>query len=184
MTTIYAPAPMLPTITPWHWDSIEADIADTASGSIVGTSVVWPASSLALFVPFVLQQRVLIGQLFTSNGGATGDSSDLGIYTDDFRRLVSTGLQAQTGTTTLQKFTVTAVGIGPGRFYMAMCVNGTTSAYIQRAMPATFLQAAGCFQVDLSGESTPGTLPTTVTPATIANAYLPVFGIGLNGFTF
>lgn len=186
MTSTLIPAPgiMLPTVTPWHHESLGGDLATGSIGNIAGSSTAWPASSLALFVPFVLAAPVSIGQAFTSNGASTGDSIDLGIYTSDFRRLVSTALQAQSGTSALQVFGLTTTQFGPGRFFMAISVNGTTSTLIARAPTAAFMRAMGCFQQDLSGAGTPGTLPATATPAAVANAYLPVFGLGRAGFTF
>lgn len=184
--TVLVPAPgvMLPTVTPWHHESLGGDLSAGSLGNISGTSATWPASSLALFVPFVLAVSTAITQAFTSNGAATGNSVDLGIYTADFRRLISTGLVTQSGTTALQLFTpLTTTVLGPGRFFMAMSVNGTTSAFISRTPTAGFLRAMGCFQADLSGEGTPGTLPATVTPAAVANAYLPVFGLVRLGAT-
>lgn len=181
------PIPPLPTITPFHVDSYGLGAVVSGMANIDAASATYPSASIALFYPFVIAPNVSVSfdRMFTWNGAAISDSIDLGIYTPDGLRLRSVGLTAQSGSANvLQIFTLSgALMLGPGPYYLAICMNGTTGTFFRRNPVATTLQAFGAAQVDLTGESTPGTLPATVTLAAMAQAYVPVFGIIRTGFT-
>lgn len=181
---IAALMPAMPTITPWHLESLFPETVSTAGNLAGAASAAWPASSLAMYVPFSLTQSISVDSMFTSNGTTASNSIDVGLYSADGRRLASKGLALQSGTSALQLFSFSAaIILGPGRFYMAISMNGTSGTLISRSPTAIFLQHMGVAQEDLSGAGTPGTLPATATFATMAQAYLPVFGLIRTGFT-
>lgn len=175
--------PVMPTITPWHWESLHAPLSIYGLNIVSAASAAWPAASVAIFAPFLLPRRISVDAMFANNGTSASDNIDLGVYTIDGRRLASLGPTGRTGTGVLQAFSMTTFSLGPGRFYMAICLNGTTGSFVARAPTVSLGRAMGLMQQDLSGESVPGTLPAVATFATMAQAYLPVFGLRRAGFT-
>lgn len=176
---------VMPTITPWHvGESIGGGLGASNVLFTGAASAAWPAASVAIFVPFLLPRRISVNAMFVSNGASASDSVDAGIYTADGRRLGSIGLQGRAGTNVVQVFSLTATTeFGPGKFYMAMALNGTTGSVVRGSLAAELGRGLGLMQQDLSGESVPGTLPATATMAAMAQAYVPVFGIRRTGFT-
>lgn len=176
---------VLPTITPWHFESLGADLSRLVVGGLsAAVSATWPASSLAIYVPFRLPRQISVDRMFTANGGTASNSIDVGIYTEDGRRLASKGLTGQSGTNALQLFSFSSViTCGPGVLYVALSMNGTSGTIARLAPTAQFLRTMGVAQEDLSGAGTPGTLPATATFDAMAQAYLPVFGLIRTGFT-
>lgn len=135
-------------------------------------STVWPSANLALYVPILLSERVTVSQFFSYNGAAVGNNLDLGLYTEDGTRVLSTGSVAQSGTNTIQEFDVTDTAVGPGVFFLAAACNGTTSTLFVANPDAEFLRMLGCFQ-----QASAFALPATATFAAMAQAYVPVVGI-------
>lgn len=183
--TDVVPLEMGPTLTPWSPESLGGELAMHANSSANPATAAYIAASRALFVPFRVNKNTSYDRMYTMNGTTASDSIDVGIYNEELVRLVSKGLTLQAGTSTLQLFSfAAAVTLGSGRYYMALCMNGTTGT-IHRSnnIPAQDLRGFGIFQQDLSGEAVPGTLPATATPAAPGSAWMPNFGVVRTGFT-
>lgn len=169
-----------PIITPWSPESIGEPLTKTNQLLSNAASAVYVAADLAVFVPFVLPERATVCKLLTWNGTVAADNVDVGIYSEDGRRILSTGPTAQAGTNNRQEFDVTDTPLGPGLFFMAVAMSGTTGALFRLATGIPILRLAGVVQ---QAGLTSGTLPATLTRATVANAYLPVFGVALRSVT-
>lgn len=135
---------------------------------VPGTSA-WPAANRALYVPFTVTDQTWVRRLWTMSGNATGNV-DLGIYGADWTRLVSTGSQAQGATNTVNFYSVTAICLPPGRYYLAEAYASTT-ATPYRVSATAYAIMQGVYQ-----EANALPLPATATPVIAAAEFLPFFG--------
>jgi hypothetical protein len=147
-------------------------ITQSAQGGGSGpTSTAWPAANDAILVPITLKQTVLIKRLFSINGATASGNIDVGIYSDDGAKIVSAGSTAQSGTNVPQFFDVTDFMLGPGRYYLAAAMDGTTGTLFRANISVARLQALG-----LAKQATAFALPSSITFATVTAAYLPMIG--------
>jgi hypothetical protein len=156
-----------------HTFSAECLGAHLTSSSGVG-SAAYPAADRAHFLPFRVNRPTLITKLMAYNGSTASGNIDVGIYSHDGTRLVSTGSTAQSGTSALQVFDVTDTWLGPGRFYLAVAMDNTTGTLFRATLGSTQIDAG----IGLLIEASAFPLPATATFATIsgAAAFVPIIG--------
>lgn len=135
-------------------------------------SAVFPTANLAIFVPFRIGRPMTISSLFALNGAAVSGNIDLGIYSADGTKIISTGSTAQAGTSVMQAISVTSTQIGAGLFYLAVAMDNTTGTLIRWAPGAAPISK----MIGLAQMATAFPLPATATLATVANAYVPDIG--------
>ena len=136
-----------------------------------GTSTTWPTANKAFFLAWELLAPYTVRRLWVYNGAAVSGNLDVGLYSHDGTRLVSSGSTAQAGTNTLQLMDVTDVLLAPGLYYLALCLDNTTGAVM--SAPATLANAArGGAQM-----LTAFPLPTVATLATVSAGQRPHFGL-------
>lgn len=163
------------TIVPVSLESIGAEITSLSTQYVSAT---WVAANRAIFVPFFLQVPISVAKLFIANGsaGIPNDNFDIGIYSGELggtaTRITSTGSTAQSGTDTRQDVSVSATLIGPGEFFLAVAMNGTTGTVYRAATNIQTLRRSGMRQM-----ASAFPLPATATLAALATAYLPMFGL-------
>ena len=149
-------------------DFLQAQNLATQSG---GGAVAWPSGSLAIYCPIVIPAPIIAVMLAVGNG-AVGNNIDVGIYDQAGTLIVSSGSTAMSGTSATQTFDISDTVIGPGLFYLAAAIDGTTGG-ILRANPgaagAALLQAAGVAQ-----QASAFPLPANAVFASMAQAYLPI----------
>lgn len=154
-------------------------LAMTSVGSLpIGTasapaSAAYPTANLAILVPFRIGRPMTVTTMFAYNGSAVSGNIDLGIYSADGTKIVSTGSTAQSGTSVIQSISVTSTQIGSGQFYMAVALDNTTGTLLQ--IPAK--NAPANASMGLSQMASAFALPATVTFATCANNYVPIIGL-------
>lgn len=154
--------------------SIDGDIAiafGVATGGSTPSSGAFPAANDALFMPLILQQATLVKRLFSMNGATVSGNIDVGIYSEDGARIVSSGSVAQAGTTDLQFFDITDLMLGPGRYYLAVAMDNATGTLIRATAGLVRLQAIG-----MAKQASAFPLPATATFATVTATYLPIIG--------
>jgi hypothetical protein len=138
------------------------------------TSLTYPAANRALGYMFCLNDYFLVRKVWWANGTTTGtDSADVAVYTEDgATRLVAAGSTLTAGVSLLQEVDVTDTLLAPGRYWCVYNQNGVTALPLGVALPATTSRAIGWAQMA-------GAVPlgSTFTPAGIAGAALPYFGI-------
>ncbi len=145
---------------------------------VLTSSVLWPSANAAVFVPFRIPRPITIKQLFVLNGTTVAGSFDIGVYSVDGTRLVSTGSTLQTATSQVQTVSVTPTQIGPGLFYLALNSNSTLSRYLcQGFANASFLKMCG-----LARQAAAFPLPATATLSTSGLSNLPIFGLSTRSF--
>lgn len=142
------------------------------SNSIENTAV-WPSANRAIFLPVEIAVPRLVKQLAWLNGAAVSGNVDAGIYDLAGNRIVSVGGVAQTGTTTIQIADITDTMLRPGVYFLALVLDNTTGA-IRRinTIGTNFMRVGGIQQA-----STAYPLPSTVTLANPASAYVPLMAL-------
>lgn len=169
--------PARPSITPFHDESLGVPIAAIASSS--PASAAWVTAQTGLYVPFVIAEPVLCKKLFWYNGATASGNVCVAVYTDDGKRLVTTGSTAQATINVIQEVDVTDTLIPAGRNWMALAGGATTLTFFSIAPTLAMLRALGCYT-----QATLGTSPALpdpavwVSPATAEK--IPIFGL-LNG---
>lgn len=155
---------------------ISASSPESLGVALVGitgqASASWPVANTAYFVPFVLSRAITIAQMFCLNGTAVSGNVDVGIYSADGARLVSSGSTAQSGTSTIQLFDIADTTIGPGQFYLAMVMDNTTGTHGRFAPAASAVgRALGVLEM-----ASAFPLSATVTFAALSSASIPMVG--------
>lgn len=161
-------------ITPWSAiESIGSKIAALNQALTAAASAAWPSANLAIYVPFVLRRQITVTQLFWYNGATASGNVDIGIYSADGARIVSSGSTGQGTINVLQAVDITDTPIGPGLFRMALAVdNGTATMFSVATSLIALLSSCGVTQ-----QATAFALPASSAIATATFDYLPVFGL-------
>lgn len=147
-------------------------------GSQLGTGnpagVAWPAANQAIYIPFVIYEPTVIKTLYTYNGGAVSGNADVGIYSEDGTRLTSTGSTALSGANTQQVYNIDDITLGPGRYYIALALNGTSSSiYFTTGLPRQHQMKMAGVKTETSAFPLPATATFSVYSSTLT---LPLFG--------
>jgi hypothetical protein len=154
--------------SPWA----AAGYAEMQAG--VSSAAAWPTSGRVYYLPVAVVGPVQIQAMMWRNGATLNGNVDVGIYSRNFVRLMSSGGVVQTGINSLQ-FTSVPVTLMPDLYYLAMTTNTTTGLYWRWTYGATLgpllLQSVG---VRTEGGGYP--LPATASPTTgtILPDYLPL----------
>lgn len=137
--------------------------------SSLGTSVTPTAGTVYFIEVFLHRNQTLTGVGVLCNANAGSDKVIVALYASDGQtKLANSALAGTTitGSNTFQEvaFTATYDAVGPGRYWVAVQVNGTTCR-LRNVATATYIEnntgsAAGSF----------GTLPSTITPTTTVTA--------------
>lgn len=167
--------PNFPTITSLSAESIGQDFAQLANITTLNPAITSGTANRAVFIPFTIDQPVTVNALFYATGSALNAGNiDLGIYTTDGVRIVSTGSTAQAGgSNVIQKIPITPVTLGPGTYYMAF-VNNNASTGWSGILGTNLLEpllTGICMQ--LSGFP----LPAFATFAQMNSSYLVLMGL-------
>lgn len=136
------------------------------------SSATWVSANRAILVPVYLPDWGTVVKLFIANGSAVSGNIDMGLYDESFARLASIGSTAQSGTNDLQVFDITDTTIGPGRYYLAAAMDNTTGTVLRNGSSLYGQRASGLCQM-----ASAFPLPSTITPASMANAFLPLMGL-------
>jgi hypothetical protein len=145
------------------------------NGANFGNANTYPAASRVLAWQFEISDDFLVRKVFWYNGGtATTDSCDVGVYNEAGTVLiVSGGSTAISGANVVQEKDCTDTLLQPGRYWCAFVQGGTTATTYSTTMGVLDLRCSGCAQMAGSGS----TLGASFTPAAIASAFMPLFGI-------
>lgn len=153
-------------VSPW---TREQGAAPLAVASLA--SAAWPSANLALYMPFSVSRPTLFVKLFCINGATATGNVDMGIYDWAGTRLVSIGSTAQSGTAATQEFNITDTLIGPGRFYLAIAMDGTSGTLYRLQSTLQANREGGWLQ-----EASAFPLPANATFASNTTNYQPAIG--------
>jgi hypothetical protein len=146
-----------------------------ASGVGVQTlaSAVFPTANKVLYIPFRIPTPVKVLQLYVVNGGTVSGNVDIGIYSRDGTKIVSSGSTAQASINVRQLFNITDTLLGRGVFYLGLTLSNTTGTFSRSAIPLGVLQLMGCLTETTGGFG----LPANATFGTYVDAYFPQCGL-------
>ena len=130
------------------------------------------SANRAVYVPVRVTKAITLTYLWCFNGGTVSGNVCMALYDASFARLATSGSVAQSGTNTLQKFSVSQA-LTPGLYFIGHATNNTTGTYFQWTTTTTDLvRAAG---VGMEAPAFP--LPATATfSATNDQGRLPLVG--------
>ena len=144
------------------------------SGSSGMASGAWPATNLAIYVPFIVHGARTIKRILVHIGGATSGNVDAGIYAEDGTKKVTIGSTAVGTGNEVQELDITDTALTAGRYFMALAFDNTTVACI-RAAVITKNRVIG-----VKEETSAFPLPSSATYVESASrAYIPSFSLSL-----
>lgn len=159
-----------PLLTPYHKESIGADIAFNTTTI---QSRTWTTANLACYYPFYLPSYSVVLKLWWVNGGTATGNVDCGVYTEGGTRIVSTGSTGQSGASAIQEVNITDTTLAPGRYYMALACSSASST-IRSGLPNT----NQCRSMGVLEQATAFALPSTATFAQVsASRNMPLAGL-------
>lgn len=129
----------------------------------------WPAANRAIYVPVLVEDAVVVTQMAVYPTVQSGNF-DVGIYSETGTRLVSKGSTAVGAANAPQAVDITDTPLVPGVYFLAMCVDNTTAAFL-RVASGTAGYYTFCGQQQQAVGAV--TLPDPATFANIASAYSP-----------
>lgn len=159
------------TIHTWSPLSVADSLGTYAKLMDASASAVWPAANRAIFVPFYLPSTMPVTQLFSFNGSAVSGNIDVGIYDIAGVKRVSAGSTAQSGTSTIQTFSVSAE-LSQGTYYLAQALDNGTGTTVR----ATFANNSFTTSFGLQQMAAAFPLPATATFADRTDAICPIIG--------
>lgn len=144
--------------------------------SSTAAAAAWPSGNTAYFLPFFIHTPWVASKMAFGNGTTAGGNCDLGIYTVDGAKLVSTGATGRTASAEVV-VDITDTLLTPGWYYMAMSHDGTSNI--------VFTTPSGTSPVPLQKAKLSGvlqmgsayTLPATATFAALTSAIIPAISI-------
>lgn len=167
-----SPKRHLPVISSWSPEALGIPLRVGASAGVPASST-WPAANRALFVPFTLASNYNMARIWWANGATANANIVAGIYTVGGTKLADTGSTAQAGTNVVQSAAL-ALYLTPGAYYMALLFSATTGTIFRTtATTVSIEQTMGMAQQAVGATS----LPATASFATVATAFVPLFGL-------
>jgi hypothetical protein len=139
------------------------------------SSTVWPAANRAIYVPFFIQETVMVNQMAITVGTQSGNL-DAGLYDVLGNRLVSIGSTA-VAAAGFQALDIADTTLTPGNYFMALCIDNITAAIHCRTTPdVQTLRVIGVQEQALGSV----TLPDPATFANPSSAYTPSISLIAN----
>lgn len=144
-------------------------IAGNNSG--INNSLTWVAN-LAVYMPFFLPVPYTAKRFYVVNStSTTAQNLDIGIYSEDGIRIISTGSTAKTSGGGVQYITA-AFYLTAGRYFFAYSNDSALASAVRGGNAAIrFAQMAGVFEESVFP------LPASMTPVVAAHALQPLIGM-------
>ena len=125
------PAP--PVLTPFHPDSLGLALTGAEAGAAGqledATSGTWGTANRAFYYPFKLYAPAVATQLLFFVGAASAGNIDVGIYTAEGSKIVSSGSTAMSATVnTVQELNITDTALPPGEYLLAVVCSSTSGS--------------------------------------------------------
>ena len=143
---------------------------DRSSGGGVGSGTL--TASSALYVPVELIQPSTFVAAMWCNGATLAGTVEVGVYTDDWILITSTGAITQSGASTAQVASMTTFTLKPSRYYLAFVCSSATATFIGHSVNQSRWSMLG-----VSEQPSARPLPSTAAPAITSSAFVPQFGI-------
>ena len=141
---------------------------NAAGGNLA--SATFSAANKAIFMPFPVFSPITIVKLFVINGTTVSGNIDVGIYTANVLKIVSSGSTAQSGTSAVQEFNITDTLLNPGFYYLAVAMDNGT-AHLESWALSVMMRTLG-----IAEASTAFPLPTNASISSITASRYPFIG--------
>lgn len=141
-----------------------SSIANCAKGfNAAGTnSSPTRTANAGYFFPIYVEKQIALTRLWVFNGSAVSGNLDIALYNSAGTRVVSTGSTAQSGTSSVQKVTVSYT-LDPGFYWIGVALDNATGTFRQiGSQPANSM---GAFTAT-SSFPLPASLPTPTSSIT------------------
>jgi len=161
----------LPVLTPFSIESIGSILDATGFDLSIAASATWGTANMVLYVPFNITTPDTVKKMFVMNGTTPSGVTHVGIYTEDFTRMVMASA-TQAGGTAIQTFDIADTFLGVGTYYMALASTSSTFPVFRVSFSHPAIRIAGIYQ-----QLTAVPLPAIGTPAIMAQGFVPVFGL-------
>lgn len=175
--TDFPPGLVGPTPTHISTYSDECGLPDArgTAGPGSAANLTWVANR-AIYVPLSLPYPYPIKRFFWTHGNPVGGSTDVGIFSFDFAKIVSTGSIADAGSNAVLQYSALASVflLTPGRYWLALSHNSAAAAHLRGGSSLTVASAR---RLGLLEELSAFPLPASATPVTMTSALFPLFGI-------
>lgn len=134
----------------------------------------WPSANRAIYWPFYLRSYAVFSKFWVCHGSPVTGNIDMGVFAEDGTKLVSTGSTAAAGSTfTIQDIDVTDFALSMGMYYFGISSSSaSTNLYC-----ATWVTTVNMRIMGFAQEASALPLPSTMTPANPASAYIPQAGL-------
>lgn len=159
-----------------HWHSIDT-INDglLAPQGAISPTMTSPTADMAIYVPVIVRQRVIVRKLWFGNANTATGNYDLGLYDAAGVQLLARGSTAKPATSAEVIWDCTDTTLGPGLYYLAFASSNTTDTFCGIAPAAPICTAIGLYT-----EASALPLPATATFALNHTlAVYPVLGMFL-----
>lgn len=168
-TNVQLPAPLILTNIGYYGLN---NAYPSETGFAAPGSATWPAANQARYYPFQVVESFSVVSLATYNGATASGNVDVGIYSSSGTLLVSSGSTAQSGTSTLQTFSLTTT-LARGKYFMATACDNTTATFFRNNIgDSTRCEMAGIYM-----QSSAFPLPSTATFAAPTTAYCNIMAV-------
>lgn len=145
------------------------DIAHAGGPSLSSSG--W-ATNYITYQPIVIPWPYPVKRFFIYNGTAANGNVDMGLYSRDGSKVVSTGSFAQAGTSALQYANASYL-IPPGSYYLALGLSASSATAFMAFI------TNGNRQMGIQEQAGTFPLPNVMTPAAVSTIVFPVFGMTL-----
>jgi hypothetical protein len=142
-------------------------------GGVINAGTAWPSANLALYIPFRIASPFQFSSIAVAIG-STGGNLDMGVYSADGTKIISTGSTAVVSN--VNTISVSTTTIGPGLFYLAMACSSIGCYPMAYSLSST-AKASILRMLGISQQATALPLPATATFAANTGYMVPIMGI-------
>lgn len=166
-----ASMPVPGVITPY--DMLSLGLAFQGRQSLLVASSIAMTANVAYIIPFRLPEGVLAQKMFGVIGATSSGNLDLGIYTAEFQKIISTGATVMGAINTLQEFDIADTWLPPGDYFMAISNSNSSGTMFLLSVNDENITNMLVYEMTAAHP-----LPATLVPVkTSSQQRVPVFGI-------
>lgn len=164
----------LPGISSYSYNSLGDILRCNGLNPASPASTAWGTANLAVYMPFFCPTLFKFSNFTWRNGATISGNLDVGVYSADGRKIISTGSIAQAaGANAIQTASVATTSLGVGLFYFAMTFSSATATVFSLSgLNAGVVTTMGIFN---QGTALP--LPATFTLADPTILLIPILRI-------
>lgn len=137
----------------------------------IPSSVAHGTANLARYYPFVLSEPVVVMKVWWYNGATANGNTDVGVFSEDGKLIISAGATAQGTVNVIQEVDVTDTVLGRGRFYLGLSSSSATATYFSNVLTAQLSKGIGWAQMASAHPLSDATF------AAFSAAIQPMFGL-------